>query len=286
MALNSVLFVAQKILGKSRIPTLCLAACQLAACNFLTTGNTQEEIDKNEDQMQIAIERFVAESDSAGEGTIPQLADRTSAMRQLRLDLRSIEALEECSTLQSLALDDMQKVIDSWKAVSEVENNADPGSIVFEIQMADWRREIGEKVQTANAQNRSLQMLASRGCVAGTDDGIDQPASELDGDAQSSSNTDIWLSMARDDLSELCQGGKIENYDYATGSMLMNVMGLTSCPVGSTGDDCAMANAVREVMPEYTTCINDALSADADVNPDGYDSFKALYEQYLVSSKN
>lgn len=80
---------------------------------------------KNEKDMKIVVERFLAESDSASSGNKQQIADRLAAMRSLQIDLKEIDPTSVCTKFQTDSLAVMTKVIDKWEGVGSASYEAE-----------------------------------------------------------------------------------------------------------------------------------------------------------------
>lgn len=140
-----------------------------SAALFATQGcgaDFGKDTAQNEKDMKIAVERFLAESKSALTGNKVQVADRLAAMRSLQLDLKAIDPTSKCSPFQTAALAEMTSVVAAWEKVAGLSNDADPGSIVFDLQMLNYQQQLARLVAEAEKSASAVEGALANGCGA------------------------------------------------------------------------------------------------------------------------
>ena len=123
-----------------------LPACE-KAMTTLNFGHA-DKVPQNQKDMQNAIERFIAESDSAADSSVAQLGRNMSSMRQYMLDLKQITPLKECASFQSEALSKMDEIIESWSSIGSPD--CDVGSPFFDFCMQNWKIDLFRKASSAD----------------------------------------------------------------------------------------------------------------------------------------
>ena len=144
-------------LAKGIIACVMLFAAQGCGADF------GKDTAKNEKDMKIVVERFLAESESAGSGNVQQIADRLSAMRSQQIDLKEIDPTSVCTKFQTDSVSGMTKVIDAWEGVGSV-RTPNPNDMFFDSDMYRYKREQSEAVVKAAEASGNLKALLDQGC--------------------------------------------------------------------------------------------------------------------------
>ena len=123
---------------------------------------------QNEKDMKITVERFLAESKSALSGNKLQISDRLAAMRSRQLDLKAIDSTSKCASFQTEALAGMANVISAWERVASLNNEAKPGSVLFDFQMMEYNLDLSKLVLEAESSMYPVEELLTKGCISST----------------------------------------------------------------------------------------------------------------------
>jgi hypothetical protein len=233
---------------------LATAAACLAACDSgLNSGESRRLIQEQEAALHIAIDRFAAESFSASEGSVVDLANRLSKLRQLQLDIKSISPVSACEGLHSEVMALSSDIISTWSSVTSVPT-PESGGLYIKV----WDFSVGTLVSFATKQTQAFRIFGDLECA--DDEALNQVIKEIEG--LPISFLDAVANVASDQAVEVCDPSYGSTTSYTDGFLDSTVRNIEACGANEAPSVCLSAEIMTRIVEIAKPCIVENLARE------------------------